>query len=229
MVMMGGLHIEMAMLNVLGDFLDGSGWVSVMTSANVTTEGKGSHTSRSQLAHQVTAAALFVLLCRSYDAYKITTDGDKLDFDAWCKHTAPDHPQFHYWHQVIQLELLFLQFLRSQREWKFDMYVESLRKIIPWMFALDHYHYARWISFRVKDLLALNVTCPAVYDKFVKGNFVTQKSQHKFSALAHDHVHKQLNAMVKADGGVIGITVNEAALKRWGGCWTRSGSNFDVV
>ena len=71
------------------------------------------------------------------------------------------------------------------------------------------------MSFHVKDLLALNVTCPAVYDEFVKGNFVTQKSQHKFSALAHDQVHEQLNAMVKGDGGVIGITENEAALKRW--------------
>ena len=86
---MGRLHIEMAMLNVLGDFLDGSGWVSVMTSANVTTEGrafglqKGSHTSRGQWAHLVTAAALFVLICRSYNAYEITTDGDKLDCDAW--------------------------------------------------------------------------------------------------------------------------------------------------
>ena len=83
------------------------------------------------------------------------------------------------------------------------------------MFALDHYHYARWMTCHVKDLLALKDTCPAVYDKFVKGNFVTQKSQHKISALAHDQVHEQLNAMVKGDGGVIGITENEAALKRW--------------
>ena len=90
----------------------------------------------------------------------------------------------------MQLELLFLQFLRSQREGKFDMHVESLREIITLMFALDHYHYARWMSFHVKDLLALNVTCPAVYDEFVKGSFVTQKSQHKFSALAHDQVYE---------------------------------------
>jgi len=67
-VMMGGLHIEMAMLNVIGDFLDGSGCVHVMTSANVTPEWrafglqKGSHTSRAQWAHHITAAALLVLL-----------------------------------------------------------------------------------------------------------------------------------------------------------------------
>jgi hypothetical protein len=221
-VMMGGLHIEMAMLNVIGDFLDGSGWVHVMTSANVTTEGrafglqKGSHTSRAQWAHQVTAAALYVLLRRSYDAYHIMTpDSETLDFDMWCKHMASDHPQFYYWHKVLQLELLFLQFLRSQREGQFDVYIESLGKIIPWMFALDHYHYARFMTFHVKDLLALQDTCPTIYDEFVKGNFVTQKSRHKCSALAHDQVHEQLNAMVKGDGGVIGITENESAFKRW--------------
>ena len=33
--------------------------------------------------------------------------------------------------------------------------------------------------------------------------------------MAHGQVHEQLNAMVKGDGGVIGITENEAALKHW--------------
>ena len=33
--------------------------------------------------------------------------------------------------------------------------------------------------------------------------------------MAHDQVHEQLNAMVKGDGGVIGITENDHALRRW--------------
>ena len=51
-VLMGGLHIEMAMLKVLGSWLSGSGWSYVMTSADVTTEGraagllKGAHISQ---------------------------------------------------------------------------------------------------------------------------------------------------------------------------------------
>ena len=39
-ILMGGLHIEMAMLKLICDWLDGSGWTYVMTSANVTTEGR---------------------------------------------------------------------------------------------------------------------------------------------------------------------------------------------
>ena len=221
-VMMGGLHIEMALLKVIGDWLDGSGWTYMMTSANVTTEGraaslqKGSHTSRGQWAHQITAAALFILLHRSYGEYQQNTPEDEqLCFDLWCNEMASMHPQFDYWFKVWQLERLLLQFLRSQRQPNFASYLDSLGKIIPWMFALDHFHYSRWMAIHVKDLLALENNSPATYAEFLKGNFVTQKCTHKFSALAHDQVHEQLNAMVKGDGGAIGITENEAALTRW--------------
>ena len=221
-VLMGGLHIEMAMLKVIGDWLDGSGWTYVMIAGNVTTEGrasnvqKGSHISRGQWAHQVTSAALYILLHRAYAEYQLSIpEIEQLHFDAWCQQMSSDYSQFYYWYKVWQLELLFLEFLRSQREQNYVAYVESLRKIIPWMFALDHYHYARWMTVHVSDLLALQKKCPSIHAEFLKGNFVTQKSKHKFSALAHDQVHEQLNAVVKGDGGIIGITENDAALRRW--------------
>ena len=125
------------------------------------------------------------------------------------------HRQFAYWNKVFNLELLLLQFLRRQREANFLLYVQTLGKIIPWMFALDHIHYARWLTVRVIYLLQLQSRCPDVYADFVGGNFVTRKTSHKFSSLAHDEVHEQQNAIVKGDGGIIGITENEAALKRW--------------
>jgi hypothetical protein len=62
-----GIHIELSLLKLIGDWLDGSGWVSVMATAKVTTEGradapqKGSHILRGPWEHQVTVAALFTL------------------------------------------------------------------------------------------------------------------------------------------------------------------------
>ena len=163
-----------------------------------------------------TAADLFVLLHRPYADYQLNTpDDEQLHYDEWCKQMAAEHPQFDYWFKVWQLELLFLQFLRAQRQQQFLPYLQSLGKLIPWMFAFDHYHYARWMTVHVHDLLALEANCPTTHAQFIKGNFVTQKTAHKFSALAHDQVHEQLNAMVKGDGGVIGITENETALRRW--------------
>ena len=113
----------MAMLSVIGEWLDGSGWTYVMTVANVTTEGRaigqqrGLHTSRGQWAHQVTAAALFQLLNRSYTEYRTNrSDEEQLNFKECCKYMASTHPQFDYWQKV-------LQFMRSQRLQQFMDYV----------------------------------------------------------------------------------------------------------
>ena len=64
---MGGLHIEMVLLNVLGDWLNRSRWTSVLVCADITTEGranhllKGSEISRGQWVNEVSAAALHSL------------------------------------------------------------------------------------------------------------------------------------------------------------------------
>lgn len=221
-VMMGGLHIEMSFLKVIGDFLDGSGWTSVMSTAGVTTEGRaenlqrGSQTSRSQWAHEVTAAALYALQQQAYRVYRETCEPDNIQtFDIWKQNMASEFPQFFYWNMVLDLECLLFSFIRSQREGNYKLYVESLQAMIPYMFVMDHYHYARWLSVHVSDLQELPSDAMDVHRAFLDGNFVTQKSTRKFSAMAHDQIHEQQNAIVKGDGGVIGITENEAALRRW--------------
>ena len=77
----------------------------------------------------------------------------------------------------------------SQREANFELYIQSLGAIVSWMFALDHYHYARWLSIHIKDLQQLETSCPSVYRQFMVGHFVTQKSTRKFSTMAHDQIH----------------------------------------
>ena len=74
-LMMGGLHIEMNLLKLLGDWLCGSGWITSLVQANVTTSGRaesmlsGSHVTRTRYAHQVTAGSLKILLDRAYQQY----------------------------------------------------------------------------------------------------------------------------------------------------------------
>lgn len=38
-IVLGGLHIEMAALKILGDWLAGSGWVEALVQANIATQG----------------------------------------------------------------------------------------------------------------------------------------------------------------------------------------------
>ena len=112
-VLMGGLHI---------DLLEGSGRAAFMASANVTTEGRvdtlqsGSHTSRAQWAHRVSAAALFCLQSQAFTACKDNLEVDNITakpFHEWCADMESSHPQFFYWGKALKLEVLFLQFMQS--------------------------------------------------------------------------------------------------------------------
>ena len=81
----------------------------------------------------------------------------------------------------MELELLMLQFIKSLCEGNFNLYVDSLNQLAPWFFALDHVHYARWLPVHIRDMNALDITHPLIYDEFQNGNLVVQRSTHHFS------------------------------------------------
>lgn len=86
---------------------------------------------------------------------------------------------------------------------------------MPWMFALDHTNYSRWLSVHIRDMMTLGDKHPDVLAELHSGNFVVHKTSNKFSAIAIDQCHEQNNAMVKGSGGTIGVTGNPGALRRW--------------
>ena len=88
-------------------------------------------------------------------------------------------------------------------------------KITPWMFALDHIHYSRWLSVHIRDVLALSKKHPEILTEFNAGKLVIHKTSDKFSAMAIDQCHEQNNATVKESGGAIRLTTDPLALRRW--------------
>ena len=67
---------------------------------------------------------------------------------AWLATKSKINEMSYYWQY-------YLIFLRSLREGNYPLYIASLRKVIRWYFALDHYNYAKWIVVHIYDLLAL--------------------------------------------------------------------------
>ena len=71
-LLLGGLHIEHTWYKLLGQWLDGSGWVEANQEAEIASHGiaesfqKASHIIRTRHAYQVTACALYILLRRAY-------------------------------------------------------------------------------------------------------------------------------------------------------------------
>lgn len=224
-VMMGGLHIEMASFKMLGKWLSGSGWPEVMCNAGVATQGVAesflfaSHVARTRRAHQVTAASLYILMDKAYSDYKSSLleeseHSNILSFDDW-KDARAKSPHFHYWALVLDLELICLRLVRAFREADFTRYVDTIRKILPWMFAMDHPNYARWLSVHYRDMCLLPSKHPDIYNHFCDGAFVVHKTTRVFSSIALDHAHEQVNAEVKGEGGAVGLTEHPAALRRW--------------
>ena len=219
-VMFGGLHIEQAFLKTLGSLLEDSGWTAALVDADVATAGtadsfiKVANIKRTRKAHQVTVSSLYALLQSAYAKYQQDLDDDDcaLSPDDWCAQKVLQVPQFHFWYLTMQLELLLLIFLRSIRQANFSLYVDSSAKMLPWFFALNHHNYARWLSVHLLDMRALPQTAPDVARTFDDGFFTVNKSSKRFSAIAIDQAHEQNNAIVKGDGGAVGLTENPSAL-----------------
>ena len=68
---------------------------------------------------------------------------------------------------------------------------------------MDHTHFARWLSVHVRDMFQLSETHPDIHATFLKGNFVVQKSPHKFSLIGKDQSHEQSNKSLQSHGGAV--------------------------
>ena len=208
-VMLGGLHIEMAKWSTIGDYLEASGWTTALTQAGVASSGtadsflKASHLSRIRQGHQISALALAKL---QEDAF-LSTEGlhNEETKQAWKMSMIEKSPTFQFWDTVLRMELVGLIFVRAHREKNFPLYIESLKSIVPWFIAFDHTHYARWLPIHIRDLENLP---RSIIKEF-------QDQGHWVIAMPIDQAHEQNNLIVKGSGGAVGLTENPAAFRKW--------------
>ena len=136
----------------------------------------------------------------AYDDYVIQNKNAK-SFENWRTDREKEIPQFRYWSITLKLELLVLSFVRSILTGDFTLYKRSIKSLLPWFFALDHPHYARWLSVHLMDMIQLGQTNPGIENAFENGLFVINKTRKKFLSIGIDHAHEQNNKCVKGDGG----------------------------
>ena len=92
-----------------------------------------------------------------------------------------------------------MQCVRSLREDIFQLYVETLGKLAPWLFVMDRTHYSRGVPVHIRNMIQLKDTHPSVYRQFAQCHFTVQKTGHE---------------VIKGDGGAVGLTENPVALLR---------------
>ena len=240
-IMFGGLHIEMAALKSIGTLLQSSGWTSAIVEADIASSGtaesflSASSVTRTRQAHQITASCLYKLLKNAYEYYSneaVANTDAILSFETWCQKRLIESPQFHFWHLVLSMELTILSLVRAFREANFTLYCQALCALIPFFFANNNVNYARWLPVHLKDMLSLEHKHPDVFQEFQCGKFVVFKSSRTFSAMAIDQAHEQANAVIKGEGGAIGVTEDPSALRRWmvaGPEVSRLATEFEIV
>ena len=136
-----------------------------------------------------------------FHIYKIQNiDEECLLYKEWICNQCEKEPQFHFWHQILELELLILEFvgsLRTNHTSKFKSYIQCLEHMMPWIFALDHTNYARNLPVHLRDLHNLQYSHPEIYHEFNHNErFVSHLTTAPFSGLALDQTHEQLNAEI---------------------------------
>ena len=148
--------------------LEAAGVASAGTAASFITAG---HIMRTRRAHQVTICALNAL---QENALKNSTKDceNQPTFTKWCEERKKESPLFQFWHLTLSMELLLNMFVQLLRTENFHLYIDCLTKMIPWFFALDRIHYARWLPVHLRDMSTLKHTHPSVAAEFLKGNFV---------------------------------------------------------
>jgi len=214
-VMFGGLHIEIALWNTIGELLENSGWTTVLSDAGIVSEGtaisllKTSHLTKTRHYHQVTALALMNLQIDAWD--NMSQMGASTNFQDWKENMIKKSPTFQFWNIVLEFEKLVLMFVRAHRTRDFRLFIKTLEALVFWFFALDRTNYSRWIPIHIRDMKSLH---ESVEQELATG-WVLQKSEKRFSSMPLDQAHEQNNSVVKGSGGAIGLTENPTAFRKW--------------
>ena len=110
----------------------------------------------------------------------------------------------------------FLLYTTATREKNFPLHLEATNALIKYFFAHDHLNYARLLPLYLSSMKHVEHNHPNIWQEFMAGKlFCVTKSQIPFTSIGPDHALEQENRRLKVNGGVIGITQNENALRRF--------------
>ena len=214
LLIMGGLHIEKQIEQILGSFFSGSGLTDVLVSSTVMSNCDkaflaGSHITKTRYLYQVTVAALYGLQMEAFTA------SEACDVEIWISEKSNSSANFKYWSLGIELILKFLVFVRSIREANLELFIDCLMEWVGWFFVFDHHNYARYAPVQLADFSYIKSERPELYNLLEKGVFTANKTNKRFSAIHLDQNHEQMNDILKHNGGIVGLTENPQALKRY--------------
>jgi len=121
--------------------------------------------------HQVSASVLHSLIRDAYCEEHVCEKNvdDDASFPTWVLEKAEQRPTFKYWLEVLNLQIILLTFVRAIRLGDFQQFLHSLKKMVPWYFAMNYHNYARWVTVHIKNKEELKSKAPMIHGHFSYG------------------------------------------------------------
>ena len=137
-------------------------------------------------------------------------------FETFRKEEKARSQMFAFWDEYIRMVIMLLQFVKAERTRNWHLHLQSVSAMIPYFFAHDRPNYARWLPVYVADMQQLQQKHPEVYKEFVEGQHAISRSSQPFASVWTDMALEQsINLDSKSKAGIIGISQNAEALRRW--------------
>ena len=126
---------------------------------------------RKRYAHQVSLASLIRLPMLSFQKQSTIKD-----YATWKPAQRSHSVNVEYWFTITEVEALFFMFIKSVSIGYFDIFLECLKAILPWFFALDHTQYSRSMPVFIQDFSTLESDYHETNKAFEKGFFTVRKT-----------------------------------------------------
>ena len=238
-LLLGGFHLICNFISIIGKRFGDAGLRDLLVESGTAASGSvqsilnGKQYNRGIRMHKIVYEALMRCVVEKWqnsDKYKDENfsdidNGELVDYDRFVTSIMEfekflrenNGPTSAFWMSYIDMVETLLDLLRATREGNWNLYLQSIGKVIPWMFAYDHQNYARYLPIFYYDMLNLERTHPDIYADFLNGNFSIQlDSTNSFSRLPVDEViEKTINLDTQTAGGTKGFSRKPAAVERY--------------
>ncbi|XP_035662311.1 uncharacterized protein LOC118406391 [Branchiostoma floridae] len=122
-----------------------------------------------------------------------------------------------FWTSYVDMVQLLLGLKRGSREGDWNLHLSSVKEIIPWLFAYDKLHYARYLSVYLSDMCHLPEEHPDTFEYLRSGGFSVQIGQdNPFGRIPVDQTCEEtINKDTQTPGGTKGFSLKPNAVSKY--------------
>ena len=122
-----------------------------------------------------------------------------------------------FWMSYVDMVDFVLGLIRAAREGNWDLHLQSVRAMIPWLFAYDRVNYAWYLPYYYASMTRLDITPPGVSEEFRQGRFSVQLwTSNPFAKIPADQaIEETINRDTQTSGGTKGFSLKPTAVSKY--------------